>query len=518
MAALVGGYGVDSRRTGTGACASVVLFLIVAVFAALPTQAAATPGAIHVAFGEGVKNSPCGGISFLICTRVDSLRIDATDAVGPVGNATYQCASQFDFPCDGSFPGQTREIALSCVVIQDIAGGHELFASGEDQNGAQAYIFLRVISGQTPAFHVSSDSSGGPCQAPTAVPPPGPFEPNPTTAGVFTIEPAPSSPLEADLAVTKTDSADPVLQGDPLSYTVTVTNNGPEQATFVRLRDDLPVETTFESATPSQGSCSHSAGELFCDIGSLASGETATVGIDVTAHDAGTMTNGATATANETDPNNADNTDLESTEVQTLGYARPKAATPISFSLVPAFEACESPNASHGSPLSVPSCNPPVPTASRVTVGTPDANGKAANFTGSLNLKVIGESPIDGTNGDQADILITAQLTDVRNKSDLSDHVGGLRADLTWRITDRYNGANRRTSATVTDFPHSSYFFCHPTDDPTIGSSCNLSTSVDTYTGGVVVEGQRSVWELAQVEVYDLDGGDLLAVQGLFAP
>jgi uncharacterized repeat protein (TIGR01451 family) len=351
------------------------------------------------------------------------------------------------------------------------------------------------------------------------VPPPKPFAPSPSRAGIITIEPAPSSPLEADLSVTKTDSADPVLQGQPLSYTVTVTNNGPEQATGVRLRDNLPVETTFVSATPSKGSCSQSSGQVFCDIGILASGETATVGIDTTAHDAGTITNGATATANETDPVNANNTDLESTEVQTLGYARPRSATPITIRLVPAFEACGSPNASHGAPLNAPSCSPPVPSGRYLTVGTPDANGKAANFIGSLNLKVVGESPIDETNGDQADVLINAQLTDVRNKDDLSDYTGLLRAELTFRITDRYNGTNSRSSATAEDFPLSIYFLCRPTDDPAIGASCNFSTSVDSYLRrDVVLEGQRAIWELSQAKVYDEDTRTLFAVQGLFAP
>src|SRR5207253_8450882 len=55
------------------------------------------------------------------------------------------------------------------------------------------------------------------------------------------------------------------------------------------------------------------------------------------------------------------------------GYARPKGATPLHVSLVPAFAACAPPgNRTHGAPLAYPSCAPPVQTSSFLTVGTPD--------------------------------------------------------------------------------------------------------------------------------------------------
>ena len=40
-------------------------------------------------------------------------------------------------------------------------------------------------------------------------------------------------------------------------------------------------------------------------------------------------------------------------------YARPKAATPLYTSLVPAYEECTAPNRAHKAPLSFNSCNPP---------------------------------------------------------------------------------------------------------------------------------------------------------------
>jgi serine protease AprX len=209
------------------------------------------------------------------------------------------------------------------------------------------------------------------------------------------------------------------------------------------------------------------------------------------------------------------------------GYARPQAATPTTIRLVPAFEPCGAPNGSHGAPLAEPSCSPPTQTSHYLTVGTPDVNGKAANSTGLVKLTVVGESPINPNNGDQADVQLTAQLTDVRKLSDLSDYTGQLRGAAGLRITDRLNGADLSTPATASDLDLGFTISCASTPDPAIGGSCNLTTSVDTLTGGTAVEGKRAVWALRHIELYDggADGigstiGDntLFATQGLFAP
>ena len=58
---------------------------------------------------------------------------------------------------------------------------------------------------------------------------------------------------QADLAVTKTvDNATPVV-GANVTFTITVTNNGPNGATGAQVADTLPSGYAFVSATPSQG-------------------------------------------------------------------------------------------------------------------------------------------------------------------------------------------------------------------------------------------------------------------------
>lgn len=53
----------------------------------------------------------------------------------------------------------------------------------------------------------------------------------------------------ADLALSKSDSPDPVCVGQPLTYTLTATNNGPSDAANVMLTDTMPAAPGFTSMT-----------------------------------------------------------------------------------------------------------------------------------------------------------------------------------------------------------------------------------------------------------------------------
>ena len=53
----------------------------------------------------------------------------------------------------------------------------------------------------------------------------------------------------ADLALTQSDSPDPVAIGSNLVYTLTLVNNGPDQANNVQVADTLPTGVTFVSTT-----------------------------------------------------------------------------------------------------------------------------------------------------------------------------------------------------------------------------------------------------------------------------
>jgi hypothetical protein len=200
-------------------------------------------------------------------------------------------------------------------------------------------------------------------------------------------------------------------------------------------------------------------------------------------------------------------------------YARPKGATPLDVSLTPAYRPCTSANRQHGAPLSYASCTPPSPASSQLTVGTPDANGRAAKSSGFVRYQVQ-------PGGSSSDVLVNAMTTDVREQSDLSDYVGELRVDSSVRITDRANGPSQVDPATMqdTDFPMT--VPCSATADTSVGATCALTSSFNAIVPGAVVQGKHAIWQLGQVQVFDggssgLAGSSdatLFEDQGLFAP
>src|SRR5262245_11385647 len=112
---------------------------------------------------------------------------------------------------------------------------------------------------------------------------------------------------EADLAITKTDSPDPVITGSDLTYTVTVTNNGPDAATSVTVTDSLPAETTFVSCSSTGGGvCSGSNNNRTVTFASLASGQSETItfvaNVNCSVADGTEISNTATVTSFAPDP------------------------------------------------------------------------------------------------------------------------------------------------------------------------------------------------------------------------
>jgi hypothetical protein len=200
----------------------------------------------------------------------------------------------------------------------------------------------------------------------------------------------------------------------------------------------------------------------------------------------------------------------------TTNYARPKGASPMQIFLVLAYAQCMgNANRAHGSPLAFPSCAPPSQTSSTLTVGTPDANGQGAKSIAKVLYAVR-----------PADVVIGVSISDVRSRSDLSDYTGQLQVVTDLRITDK-NSSPGPVSATVQDIPLRVNVSCSETGDMTIGSSCNVSTTMNALFAGAVTAGERAIWQLGQVRAYDggPDGSVLTTAddtlfmdQGIFVP
>ena len=137
---------------------------------------------------------------------------------------------------------------------------------------------------------------------------------DPVIVGLFQV---------ADLAITKVDTPDPVTAGNNLTYTITVTNNGPDAAASASWSDTLPAGTTFVSlptvagwscATPSVGA----GGTVSCTQASFAVGSsvfTLTVNVGAAVANGTVLSNTATVTSSTGDSNVANNSATATTTV-----------------------------------------------------------------------------------------------------------------------------------------------------------------------------------------------------------
>ena len=120
----------------------------------------------------------------------------------------------------------------------------------------------------------------------------------------------------ADLSVAVTATPSPATPQGPLTYTATVHNAGPADATGAAFSDSLPANVTFSSATSSQGSCAQSSGMVTCSLGTVSSGATVTITIGVVASVfSALLTDVANVTTTITDFNPANNTATVQTNV-----------------------------------------------------------------------------------------------------------------------------------------------------------------------------------------------------------
>jgi len=140
---------------------------------------------------------------------------------------------------------------------------------------------------------------------------------NPTNAviidaqGKGTIEN--DDPTSADLSINKSAPSGTYRAGDQISYTITVTNNGPSPAQSVVVTDNLPSQVTFVSCDATNGGvCGGTGNNRTVTFGTLASGTTAVITV-VTQIYAGVaggtkITNTVDVSAATSDPNTRNNT------------------------------------------------------------------------------------------------------------------------------------------------------------------------------------------------------------------
>jgi uncharacterized repeat protein (TIGR01451 family) len=207
------------------------------------------------------------------------------------GNGTFTTAS--DFPAQTSKPGiiasQLEGADYNCDNNPDIAvtSPTDNIVQVLSGNGNGTFNGALPFSvGTTPSGLTSSDfdNQNGPDLATSN------FSSNNISVRL-NASPNCGSSTNSNLTLTKTDSPDPVKVGHNLTYTLTLTNNGPNTS-GVTITDALPAGVTFVSAS---SGCTNTSNTVTCNVGSLANGATVTEQIVVQVNQAGTLTNTANA-------------------------------------------------------------------------------------------------------------------------------------------------------------------------------------------------------------------------------
>jgi len=189
-----------------------------------------------------------------------------------------------------SVPSAVNDIVLDTVAV---VGTNTISAFGTNQTSQ-----WNANSGST-----GQDARGG--GSTRAGAPSVPMSENMTAANAWSDGAVSIRPPDADLAVSVAGSTS--LFPANLTYTVTVTNNGPDTGTGVTVTDTLASGLALVSAVPSQGSCSGTT-TITCGLNSINSGSNATIVITATPSAVGGYVNTATVTSTSPDLEVANNT------------------------------------------------------------------------------------------------------------------------------------------------------------------------------------------------------------------
>jgi uncharacterized repeat protein (TIGR01451 family) len=111
-----------------------------------------------------------------------------------------------------------------------------------------------------------------------------------------------------DLSITKSGApATQVLGSGNITWTMVVTNNGPDADSGVTIADPMPAGNTFVSASTTKGSCTGGA-ILNCTIGDMAAGESVTITLVTTPSTVGNQVNTVKVVGDRPETNTANNT------------------------------------------------------------------------------------------------------------------------------------------------------------------------------------------------------------------
>ena len=337
----------------------------------------------------------------------------------------------------------------------------------------------------------------------------------------------------ADVGVVKTGPG-LVTAGDDLSYTITVSNNGPDTALDVTLDDPLPPDTTFVSLNQDNGPAAictpppvGTNGTVSCNFAALANGASAQFTLVVEVGDAFEPTNTATVTTTSIDDNQGNNTSTVTTSVNPSPDLSVVKSGPTT--IVAGTDITYTVTATNNGPSSATDAGlgdnfPPNTTfvSATQTSGSPVNCGTNGSFQCALNVMSPGEevaftlvfhvspsAPAGSNISNDASVFTTDQDPDLSNNVSNSTAVVVAEADLavvkngptsidagsniTYDITLTNNGPSDASSVSLSDTLPPNTTFVSATQDsgptfvcntPAMGGIGTITCTIGTFTPG----------------------------------
>lgn len=344
----------------------------------------------------------------------------------------------------------------------------------------------------------------------------------------------------ADLSLNKSTAATSAAPGTDITYTITLTNSGPDAAAAVVLTDTLPAQLLFRSiAAPAGFTCTTPAvdatGTITCNAASVANGATATftlVARVAPGATSGTVTNTANVTSTTSDPDSGDRTapaggvalapalaDLSLTKTTATTNATP--GTDIQYSIVVTNSG---PNAaaavvmtdtlpaqllfrSISAPAGFTCTTPAVDATGTITCNSATlANGATATFTliarvapGATSGSVINTANVSSTtadpdsgdtNGGSGGVALAPASVDLSLTKTTAMNTATTGSTVTYTITVGSNGPSTASNVVVTDVLPAGLQFVSAT--PTQGT-CSGTTTVTCSLGSLAAGGSATI-------------------------
>jgi uncharacterized repeat protein (TIGR01451 family) len=188
------------------------------------------------------------------------------------------------------------------LVLPPMSNGSVTVELGLIRAGASATVTMVVTTGPSSVGQITNTASVSSQET----------NPDPTSESASVTTTVQTA---ADVSIAMTESPNPGLDGGNLTYTMTISNAGPEAAGSVAVRLPVASGAGLVSAIASAGLVSYSGGVVVAQLGNLGMGASATVTVVLQAQAPGQITETATATSNSADPNLSNNTSTVVTQV-----------------------------------------------------------------------------------------------------------------------------------------------------------------------------------------------------------